>query len=225
MGVMREATDSDIVIEKTRFASETDDPQVLTDIYNEQCNIAIWRRRLPTEFLQQVAQDISSNPMLNKTVQVRANNIENDIATIAADRVYGEQLRLYIYGIVDMFCILFDTNKVGLRLSVLDKAMCPRFHFDRVPCRLVTTFSGIGTQWLPNNKINMNKLGHGSGGKSDEESGLITTEADIQSLACGDVALLKGDTWEGNEGSALVHRSPPLKTDEYRLLMTVDFVA
>jgi hypothetical protein len=225
MSAMREAIDSDIVIEKTRFASETDDPQVLTDIYNEQCNIAIWRRRLPTEFLQQVAQDISSNPMLNKTVQVRADSIENDIATIAADRIYGEQLRSYISEIIDMFCVLFDTNKVGLRLSVLDQAMCPRFHFDRVPCRLVTTFCGIGTQWLPNNKVNMSKLGHGSGGKSDEESGLISEKVDVQSLVCGDVALLKGDTWEGNEGSALVHRSPALKVGEYRLLMTIDFVA
>jgi hypothetical protein len=94
-----------------------------------------------------------------------------------------------------------------------------------VPCRLVTTFCGIGTQWLPNNKVNMSKLGHGSGGKSDEESGLIREKVDVQSLVCGDVALLKGDTWEGNEGSALVHRSPALKVGEYRLLMTLDFVA
>jgi hypothetical protein len=71
----------------------------------------------------------------------------------------------------------------------------------------------------------MGKLGHGSGGKPDEDSGLLKSDADIQSLACGDVALLKGDTLEDNEGASLIHRSPALKLGELRLLMTLDLVA
>ncbi|MFT6703135.1 MAG: hypothetical protein ACJAUM_003012 [Pseudomonadales bacterium] len=212
-------------IEKIRFASAATSPQVLAYIYNEACNIAIWQRCLPAEFLQQLSQDLRTNSIVNKVLQIRADNIEDDIATIAQDRIYGEQLRAYIFDIVDMFCVLFDTKRVGLRLSVLNKAMCPRFHFDRVPCRLVTTFCGSGTQWLPSDKINPSKLGHASGGKSDEESGLMHKLDDIPQLSCGDVALLKGDTWEGNEGGALVHRSPALKPNENRLLMTIDFVA
>ncbi|WP_371195995.1 DUF1826 domain-containing protein [Glaciecola sp. SC05] len=210
---------------KFRDASISSDPHILTDIYNEHCNIAIWERDLPSDFIRQVSDDISRKPMMNVVRQVGANSIVEDIANIAADRVYAKQLQMYMAEVIDMFCVLFDTDKVGLRLSVLEKAMCPRFHFDRVPCRLVTTFCGIGTQWLPHNKINIHKLGHASGGKQDEESGLMHDATDIQNIGCGHVALLKGDTWEGNEGAGLVHRSPALKAGERRLLMTLDFVA
>lgn len=211
--------------ETARYASIACYPEVLTNIYEEQCNITVWQRELPASFVSLVAKDISQNPIMNSVIQVRANCIEDDVADIAKDRIYGEQLRSYMAEIIDMFCVLFDTEKVGLRLSVLDKAMCPRFHFDRVPCRLVTTFCGKGTEWLPHSAIDVSKLGHNSDGKPDEESGLIHTADDIQTLACGDVALLKGDIWEGNEGAALIHRSPALKTGECRLLMTIDFVA
>jgi hypothetical protein len=124
--------------------------------------------------------------------------------------------------LVDMFCYLFDLNKVGLRLTVLDRAMCSKFHVDRVPCRLVTTYQGSATEWLPHNVVNRSKLGHGSEGKSDEKSGLFPDMGDIKQLMPGDVALLKGELWEGNEGAGLVHRSPSLSAGERRLLLTLD---
>jgi hypothetical protein len=124
--------------------------------------------------------------------------------------------------LVDMFCCLFDLGNVGLRLTILDKAMCPRFHVDNVPCRLVTTYQGSGTQWLPHNVVDRSKLGHGSDGKPDEHSGLFPKLGDIQQLTSGDVALLKGELWEGNEGAGLVHRSPLLSAGERRLLLTLD---
>ena len=39
--------------------------------------------------------------------------------------------------LVDKFFCLFDLKRAALRFLVLDRAMCPRFHVDRVPYRLV----------------------------------------------------------------------------------------
>jgi len=100
--------------------------------------------------------------------------------------------------------------------------MCPKFHVDRVPCRLVTTYSGTATQWLPHQSVDRTKLGTGSNGKSDEVSGLYHRN-DMRQLSVGDVALLKGESWSGNEGAGLVHRSPGLADGEKRLLLTLDF--
>jgi len=125
--------------------------------------------------------------------------------------------------LVDMFCHLFELKRVGLRLTVLNRAMCPRFHVDRVPTRLVTTFQGTATEWLPHQAVNREKLGLGNNGKPDSESGLYKNSHDIQQLSCGEVALLKGELWEGNENAGLVHRSPALPADESRLLLTLDF--
>ena len=126
--------------------------------------------------------------------------------------------------LVDMFCHLFDLNRAGIRLTTLDRAMCPRFHVDRVPCRLITTYRGVATQWLHHHNVDRSKLGHGNQGKPDEESGLFKTSTDIQHLDQGDVALLKGELWQDNEGAGLVHRSPQLENNTRRLLLTLDFI-
>ena len=60
--------------------------------------------------------------------------------------------------LVEMFSILFDVDQVGLRLRILDKAMCPKFHVDRVHCRLVTTYTGLATEWLCHNNELYNRL-------------------------------------------------------------------
>ena len=113
--------------------------------------------------------------------------------------------------LVEMFCYLFDLNRVGLRLTALDGAMCPKFHVDRIPCRLITTYHGIATEWLPHAKADRTKLGHGSQGKPDNQSGLFKTSKAIQKLNQGEVALLKGEGWRGNQGAGLIHRSPQLR--------------
>ncbi|MFA0708241.1 DUF1826 domain-containing protein, partial [Vibrio sp. 10N.222.48.A3] len=55
------------------------------------------------------------------------------------------------------------------------------------------------------------------------ESGLYSHESDIEQLSSGDVALLKGERWSGNENAGLVHCSPVTSFNETRLLLTLDF--
>ena len=44
--------------------------------------------------------------------------------------------------LVSAFACLLGAKRIGLRLRALDKAMCPRFHVDHVPVRLITTYCG-----------------------------------------------------------------------------------
>ncbi len=54
---------------------------------------------------------------------------------------------------------------------------------------------------------------------------LDTSETDIENLQSGQVALLKGERWQGNEGArlGLVNRSPGLNGAECRLFLSLDF--
>ena len=54
-------------------------------------------------------------------------------------------------------------------------------------------------------------------------SGYQITE-DIQSANEGDVCLLKGESWQGNEGRGLIHRSPQVKSGQRRLFLSLDFM-
>ena len=198
--------------------------EILTDIYNANNNIVIWQRDLSNDLILATNNIIDTKPNLQTTMTVSPRDAYNAIVNVLGTTQYAHALSEDIALLVDMFCCLFELKRVGLRLTSLDRAMCPRFHVDRVACRLVTTYQGIATEWLPHATVNRNKLGSGNQGKSDEQSGLFNSAADIQRLRQGDVALLKGELWEGNEGAGLVHRSPQLPNNKPRLLLTLDCI-
>jgi hypothetical protein len=199
------------------------EPIALTDVYQEDCNIAVWKRALPKELQQDVNEYLKMNTGLQASMILSPVNAVTVIHKALGGKQLTVALSKNIAELVDIFSCLFELDRVGLRLTVLDKAMCPRFHVDQVPARLVTTFQGIGTEWLPHKLIDRSKLGHASQGKPDDGSGLFQNNSDIQQLSSGDVALLKGEGWHGNEGAGLVHRSPMLQAGERRLLLTLDF--
>ncbi|WP_434762683.1 DUF1826 domain-containing protein [Vibrio fortis] len=201
--------------------STGESPTVLTDIYQDHINMVVWERTFSDELTQAIEEFVANNPDFSKSVNVSSESAYQELQR-SLDNL-PPALVQNITELVDMFCCLFELKDAGVRLATLDRAMCPRFHVDRVPCRLVTTFYGTATQWLPNHVLDRSKLGHGSNGQPDHLSGLYQGESDVQQLSCGDVALLKGGAWIGNEETALVHRSPMVSAQENRLLLTLDF--
>lgn len=197
-------------------------PTVLSDIYQDGVNIAVWQRRFEQGFAKAISQYMAANPTMSKSLTVSAANAI-EVLDYATDGQAPKALLEDMAQLVDMFCYLFDLDEVGLRFATLSGAMCPRFHVDQVPCRLVTTYHGAATEWLPNPTVDRSKLGRGSNGQPDSLSGLYQHESDVQQLHCGDVALLKGGRWEGNEETALVHRSPAIDAGKPRFIMTLDF--
>ena len=203
---------------------EENQAEVLADIYKKNTNIVIWKRRLE-DMLSQAASDILiKNPNLQISQAVTPQDTYSDLKKLLDSSKTATILCKDIAKLVDMFCYLFDLKRAGLRLTALDIAMCPRFHVDGVPCRLVTTYQGVATEWLPHEAADRSKLGTGNQGKPDEQSGLFRNATDIQQLSQGDVALLKGEGWAGNQGAGLIHRSPKLPSDTQRLLLTIDFL-
>ena len=207
-----------------RTASESSNPGGLGDIYQDLHNIAIWRRTLSNDLVVGVNELLQSKASLQISMSVAPQNALT--AVHEALQVYpcASKLSEDIAELIKMFGCLFDLDCVGLRLAALDHAMCPRFHVDKVPCRLVTTYRGTATQWLPHHLVDRTKLGSGNNGLPDDLSGIYQSADDIQQLNSGDVALIKGECWEGNEGAGLVHRSPWPKPGERRLLLTLDFL-
>ena len=201
-----------------RHMSQDKQPSVLSDIYQEDINIAIWRRQ--KQFL--VKEFLALNPTFQKEMILTPQDALSRISESFNNNMteVSEDIAL----LVEMFCYLFELKQAGMRLKVLDKAMCPKFHVDKVPCRLVTTYQGMATEWLPHELVDQTKLGWGCNGLPDSESGLYQRKSDIQQLDCGDVALIKGTLWEGNENAGLVHRSPGLIANEKRLILTLDFI-
>ena len=183
-------TKADTPVKKRRSLQGVE-PSVFGDIYQEDVNIVTWQRRLSETIKTSASAFVTSNPTFQTVMTVSPQTVLSSIRDALGSTEQGE-LTENIAELVDMYCCLFDLKRAGLRLTALNKAMCPKFHVDGVPCRLVTTYQGVATQWLPHQVVNRSKLGAGSHGIADNESGIYQHESDIQQLNCGDVALLKG---------------------------------
>jgi len=212
-------------INTKKHYSISNDISKISNIFNREINISIWKRNLNSNILH------ASEILLLKNSDLQFSELVNKNFSIdfLVDKIGADEKLISFYEdiqyLTKLFCELFDIKDAWLRIDAIDKPMCPRFHADHLKCRLVTTYYGPGTQWLPNSLVNRNKLGHGNNGLADDISGLFSKKSDIENLDVGDIGLLKGEAWVNNEGLGLVHRSPNTDSNYKRLYVTIDFGA
>ena len=211
-------TDQESVERRAVFGS---DLSILSEIYQSDVNLSVWNREIDPELKGEAEALIASDPSFQKSLGMRADEAPAALQNFFPKQTY-DALRADMAWLIDAFSYLFDLREVGLRLGVLDNAMCPKFHVDKVPCRLITTYTGIATEWLPHDRVNRRFLGPNTPAIVGSEPG-ICESGDIEIIETGAVALLKGESWEGNEGCGLVHRSPSIVEGRKRLLLTIDF--
>lgn len=197
----------------------------LAEIYRPDINICVIERNVSTDLTAFIQQLLSEPRSLNFTQTITTKTF--DVQSLLPKSLHFAGYQAFcgdIAYLIDVFSDLFELEAIGLRLGLLDKAMCPRFHVDRVPCRLVCTYGGIGTEWLEEAYVNRAKLGRHANGLKDEESGAILDSEAIEKMPAFAIGLLKGSAWEGNEQHGAIHRSPTLTAQApRRLLLTLDF--
>lgn len=198
-----------------------DTPEVLAEIYRDDVNLAVWQNHASPSILNEAKLLLATGAVINQRAMLSSSIVHQKILDTLPTLADYPHLSSDICLLVDMFTCLFELTSVGLRLTSPAGAMCPKFHVDHVPCRLITTYAGPATEWLPDDCVDRNRLG--VAGWNNEESGLLTKADAVQQLLPGDVALLKGESWEGNEKRGVVHRSPLIDRDGERLLLTLDF--
>lgn len=204
------------VVRQTR--GET--PLALSDILEDGVNLALWQRQLPLHIAEFGALLVALDEPLADAMVIELSdehampNLQG-LASSCCDLEGYEGFIADVSWLVSAFACLLGAKRIGVRLRLLDKAMCPRFHVDHVPVRLITTYAGVGSQWLREGVMDRRTLG-----QPEAEPG-----ERIEQVQCGEVALLKGTKWHGNEAHGLIHRSPALKADERRLILTLDWLA
>jgi len=197
-------------------------PVVLADILKDDINLALWQRQLPAHIADFGALLLSLNEPLAESLSLEmpADDSEPDLRGLASgfsDLQGYEGFIADVAWLVSAFACLLGARRIGVRLRVLDKAMCPRFHVDHVPVRLIITYAGIGSQWLREGRMDRRDLGKAEAEPQDRAS--------IEQIGSGEVALFKGEKWHGNEGFGLIHRSPQPAPGARRLILTLDWLA
>jgi hypothetical protein len=189
------------------------EPEAMTHIYESDVNAAIWEREAP-----QLSPD-ALRRMGNVTLEAC---LTPDAVAPWVERMLPNAppaLREDVIQLADMYACLFEVSHLGLRLKTLDRPMCPRFHVDRVVCRLLTTYAGAGTEYLSNEEVDRRDLGKPVADPSALP--VLTSGATVRQLPAGAVLLCKGESWPGNEGYGFVHRSPD-PGGQPRLMLSID---
>ncbi len=196
------------------------EPSVLAQALHDGVNLAVWQRELSLE-LSAFCQTVAANPA--PLAESLVLDVTKDAATTLGSFATAYRgLDGYpafiddVTWLTDAFACLVGARRVGIRLRLLDKAMCPRFHVDHVPLRLITTYVGTGSHWLREGAMPRQRLG-------DPAAEPVQAKM-IEQLQTGAVALFKGEKWQGNEGAGIVHRSPP-SDGRRRLILTLDWLA
>lgn len=192
-------------------------PLVMSDILRDGVNLAVWQRRLPAQVEDFAALVLSLGPALadQRVVELDGEQAPplTGLLAEAADLHGYAGFVADVTWLLEAYACLLGARRIGLRLRVLDGAMCPRFHVDHVPLRLLTTYAGVGSEWLEEGVIERSRLEQ------------VPPVDKIRRLQAGEVGLLKGEKWVGNEGAGLVHRSPQVCAGQRRLLLSLDWLA
>ncbi|AQT62034.1 DUF1826 domain-containing protein [Cellvibrio sp. PSBB023] len=209
------------------------DPAVLARIYEDAISIAIWQRQLSQEVECYVDELLCKSKTIALKLSGSSEQLMEEIQRVFPPALISMQdscvsaAAFYadIHQVLDMFACLFDAKILGLRINTLEHAMCPRFHTDNVAIRLISTYYGLATEWLPDQLSNRAALGTAFASQINTPGAITANENHVQRMAAGDVALFKGELWEGNEGRGIIHRSPaPTIQQPKRLVMTCDLI-
>lgn len=188
----------------------------LSVIRRSDVNLAVWRRRLPAGLSKQCAQ-LEEAGWPSFQIATTPDEVATDLAAALPSRWTAGPLPDDIVHLVTVYAGILGCSAIRLRLDSMSGDGCRFFHVDYVGLRLLCTYRGAGTQWLPDGAVTRSALGRG------DNDAVLSDPRRIQALRAGHVALLKGEAWPGNRGRGLVHRSPPADpSGARRLLLCLD---
>ncbi|MAW28366.1 MAG: hypothetical protein CMP98_06185 [Gammaproteobacteria bacterium] len=196
----------------------SDDSDVLRKMVNPAVNLCLWRRPIQTSVAQElsVLQATDLPDFRHRTTLATFDDdLINLFNTQGLDPDGFVRLRSDLHLLITMFSRINHGQNIRFRLLTTDENDCKRFHLDRQNLRLMCTYQGPGTEWIPDNQVNREALSTCASNAS------ILLHGQPCQFETFWVGLTRGDP--ANVGTGLVHRSPTIEdTGQIRALFCLD---
>lgn len=194
-------------------ATVGEDISILEEIHKDDKNIAILKRPL-------LNMEEEVERMLKSKFSFQSSGTPDEIFHLfqAKQLVTGKEyphitqdVSLLLY----RFAQLTKRNELNVFLGTVHDDMCRKFHTDINYLRLLCTYQGPGTWWLPD--VAVNRRGRKRQFMDDD----VTEGHLIQEAPTGAVVILKGALYPN--AKPIIYRSPPIERHGIkRLLLRVD---
>jgi len=196
----------------TRRIVAGDAAEGLARIGDPHVDLAIWHRRPAPAIVRWLAQ-IPPEALPQGRVLVHRSALDAALAALfdasmTPATMPARALADDVAMLARCFAALARTDAVDVRLEAVSGDSCWKFHRDRVAIRLLATYLGPGTQWVPESA---------AGAALDRQRAYAGPLGQLPRFAVGVFRGCDGDTETG-----MLHRSPPVAgSGVVRLLLAV----
>ena len=135
--------------------------------------------------------------------------LEEDIPPILQSDPFFDLWVADMANVCNIFCDLLGEDAIGFCLGT--ERGCRRYHIDNVPMRLLVTYAGEGTEWLPESASDREAF---EGGMANEF--ILKDPSARQFVGLWDIAVFRG----GPRG--VLHRTPDSALNGPSILMRLD---
>lgn len=189
-------------------------PSVLTQIADPVLQLVCGERELPEGLSAALFDWVISK---EEGVERLLSSAEDEAATrdALAALLHGlpERHRLWlerdIVSLLRIFRDIAPRTQVRFFFGPVRSDRCRKFHADYVDHRLICTYLGPGTEWVPSEWVNRAALRNPPARFEEANAAIVPDSAAVQHARAGEVLLMKGE--KSAPGRGLVHRSPPVE--------------
>jgi hypothetical protein len=182
----------------------------LQGIREPHMSVAVWERRLPLVVERKLAAWGARAPL---AFDALLDSASYDISGVLRD--VDEEVRIWLLNdmalLLGHFLSLADASRFRLQFGAVRNDQCRKFHVDYFRLRMVTTYAGPGTQWLPETAVNRTALEPSEELVHEANRQIVKDPSEVRQARAGDVVLLKGAFFGSGSAPAAVHRSPPIE--------------
>ncbi len=194
----------------------------LKNFYTDSSYLYIVERKEPKEsraFFRKLLKE-----QFNIHIVVNKKTIKKEIKKSLDKIILKDNLNYNFYDfwlddvekIIKVFMGVTKENYVNFCLE--SSRGCKRYHIDNVPIRLLVTYFGKGTEWLPNSACNYSAYYRG-----EENKKIIKDKNKIKYLSAWDIGIFKGSKFN-DEKEGILHRTPDEALNGKSVLMRLDTV-
>jgi Protein of unknown function (DUF1826) len=196
--------------------------EVLEQLHQDQVSLVSWHRELPSGVdAQLVAWARRCPAQFDEIVSMPSYDLS------AATRGLAEPARAWLTMDVAILLARLAHLAHARRLRVFFGAVrtdqCRKFHVDYLRYRLITTYVGPGTEWVPDDAVRREALDHPLDCPCDANKEIVRDASAVRHAVPGEVIVMKGARHQSHRGA--VHRSPPIEgTGRVRVVLIASTV-
>jgi len=187
-----------------------------------EANLVSWHRELPVGLDAQLVEWTRRFPAQFDEI-VALPNYDLSAATRGLAEPASTWLTVDVAVLIARLAHLADARRLRVSLGAVRTDRCRKFHVDYVRYRLVTTYVGPGTEWVPDSAVHREALDHPPDCPCDANKEIVKDASAIRHAVPGEVVVMKGALHPNSLGA--VHRSPPIEgTGRVRVVLIASTV-